>query len=83
MAEDGPSLARISAYRMLDTMPPGATNEQKSLRLSVCGFSNSDIAEMLGISVGSVSTNLYEARKKLGNPRKAAAPAKTAAKKRN
>lgn len=66
-----PSVARILAYLMIDDMPENPSNEEKSLRLSVCGFPNSEIADILGISVGSVKTNLYEARKKLGtSPRR-------------
>jgi len=41
-----------------------STNEDRCLRLSVCGFSNAQIAEILSIPSGSVKTNLYEARKK-------------------
>lgn len=60
-----PELAVILAYIMLDGMPVGTTNEERCLRLSMCGFSNGQIADILQISDGSVRTNLYEARKKL------------------
>jgi DNA-binding NarL/FixJ family response regulator len=53
------------AYLMVDGMPVESTNEDKSLRLSTCGFSNSQIAEILSIPVGSVRSNLYQARKKV------------------
>ncbi len=58
MAENAePSVARVLAYLMIDGMPENPSNEEKSLRLSVCGFPNSEIADILGISVGSVKTN--------------------------
>ena len=60
-----PSVASMLAYIMLDGMPVEATNEERCLRLSICGFSNAEISALLGIPVGSVRTNLYEARKKL------------------
>lgn len=60
-----PSVATVLAYIMLDGMPADATNEDRCLRLSNCGFSNAEISAILGISDGSVRTNLYEARKKL------------------
>ncbi len=61
-----PSLARIMAYVMLDLMPDGATNVDKCVRLSGCGFAPPAISEILGIPIGSVHTNLYNARKKTG-----------------
>jgi DNA-binding NarL/FixJ family response regulator len=66
-----PSSATTLAYIMLDGMPDDATNEDRCLRLSVCGFSNAQIAIILNISDGSVRTNLYEARKKLKANRRA------------
>jgi DNA-directed RNA polymerase specialized sigma24 family protein len=64
VADDEPSTARILAYMMIDGMPNAATNEDKALRLSLVGFSNQAISEMLGISVASVASTLYSARKK-------------------
>jgi DNA-binding CsgD family transcriptional regulator len=64
-----PDAGMILAYIMLDGMPSGTTNEERCLRLSTCGFSNSQIAQILQISDGSVRTNLYEARKKLKSVR--------------
>lgn len=73
MADNGePSPARLLAYLMMDGMPQPATNEDKCYRLSVCGFSNPEIAGIVGIPVGSVKTNLYEARKKIGTQKRSA-----------
>jgi hypothetical protein len=69
MSEEGPSVATLLAYIMLDGMAADATNVDRCLRLSICGFSNGDISAILGIPDGSVRTNLYEARKKLKDPK--------------
>lgn len=71
MSDDNGSRAdRILAYMMLDGMPPDATNAQKTLRLSQCGFPNGEIAEILDISATSVTTNLHSARKAKGTTAK-------------
>jgi len=81
MADNGePSTARLLAYLMMDGMPQPATNVDRCYRLSVCGFPNPEIADIIGISIGSVNTNLYEARKKLGGPKKTAAKNSTTTK---
>ncbi len=54
---------RIAAFVMLDGMKD-ATQAQKSLRLSLIGFTNSEIAAMLQTSTAVVSQNLYNERKK-------------------
>ncbi|MEA3078311.1 MAG: hypothetical protein QOF60_3219 [Actinomycetota bacterium] len=77
-----PSIAKLLAFMMLDGMSAQATNEDRCFRLSICGFSNAGIAEIVGIPVGSVNTNLYEARKKLGSPAKKAKAAKKTIKKK-
>lgn len=65
MAEETePSVARILAHIMMDGMPPGTTNEERTVRLNEVGFSNAAIAEILKISKGSVSQNLYSAKAK-------------------
>ena len=67
---------RIAAFVMLDGMPKDATQAQKTLRLSLIGFSNPEIASMLQTSSAVVATNLYAERKKAAK----SAAKKTAAK---
>jgi hypothetical protein len=57
---------RIAAFQMLDQMK-GATQAQKTVRLSLVGFTNAEIAAMLDTTSAVVSQNLYSERKK---PRK-------------
>lgn len=54
---------RIAAFQMLDQMA-GATQAQKTMRLSLIGFSNAEIAAMLDTTTAVVSQNLYSERKK-------------------
>ena len=54
---------RIAAFSMLDGMKE-ATQAQKSLRLSLVGFSNGEIAAMLQTTSQVVSQNLYSERTK-------------------
>jgi DNA-binding CsgD family transcriptional regulator len=56
---------RIAAFAMLDGMKD-ATQAQKSLRLSLVGFSNAEIAAILQTTPQTVSQNLYEERRKAG-----------------
>jgi len=56
---------RIAAFAMLDGMKE-ATQAQKSLRLSLVGFTNSEIAQMLQTTPAVVAQNLYNERKKAG-----------------
>lgn len=67
---------RIAAFAMLDGMRE-ATQAQKSLRLSLVGFSNAEIAAMLQTTSQVVSQNLYLERAKAAkkpSPRKGAPP---------
>jgi len=60
----GPTIAdRISAFAMLDGMKD-STQAQKCLRLSLIGFTNTEIAAILQTTPAVVSTNLYNERKK-------------------
>lgn len=64
---------RIAAFAMLDGMKD-ATQGQKCLRLSLVGFANSEIANMLQTSPAVVSSSLYQERNKAARkstPRKA------------
>ena len=75
---------RVAAFRMLDAMPEATTLAQKSVRLSLCGFSREEVARMLGITPAGVSQNVYMERKKLGTgAKKATAPAKKAPRRRS
>jgi len=62
---------RIAAFVMLDGMG-GASQAQKCVRLSLIGFTNSEIAQMLQTTSGVVASNLYVERKK-ARPAKARA----------
>src|SRR4051794_17628935 len=68
---------RIAAFAMLEGMKD-ATQAQKSLRLSLVGFSNADIAAMLQTSSQVVSQNLYEERRKAAGKKRAPRNAKAA-----
>jgi hypothetical protein len=59
---------RIAAFRMLDESFREATLAQKTARLSLCGFTNREISEMLQITTAGVAQNLYSERKKAGRP---------------
>jgi DNA-directed RNA polymerase specialized sigma24 family protein len=62
---DGATISdRIAAFAMVDQMKD-ATQAQKCMRLSLVGFSASEIAGMLQTTVPTVHQNLYAERKKL------------------
>jgi hypothetical protein len=54
---------RIAAFVMLDGMG-NASQAHKCVRLSLIGFTNPEIAEMLQTTPGVVASNLYAERKK-------------------
>ncbi len=54
--------ARIAAFAMLDGMKD-ATQAQKTLRLSLIGFGNAEIAMMLQTTTAVIAQNLYAQRK--------------------
>jgi hypothetical protein len=66
-ARKGPATIhdRIAAFAMLDAMKD-ATQAQKSLRLSLVGFTNGEIAQMLQTTPAVVAQNLYNERRKAG-----------------
>lgn len=53
---------RLLALLLLETMK-GATQREKALRLSVAGFSNVEIADLLQTSAQVVAQYLYQSRK--------------------
>lgn len=55
---------RIAAFMMLDAMGP-ATQAQRAVRLSLVGFTNAEIAEMLQTTTPTVAQSLYLDRKRL------------------
>jgi DNA-directed RNA polymerase specialized sigma24 family protein len=57
---------RLAAFAMLDGMPSSTTQAQKTIRLSLAGFSNPEIADLLQTTGATVAQNLYEERKKVG-----------------
>lgn len=59
---------RIAAFVMLDAMPNGTTQAQRCVRLSIIGFSNTEIANLLQTSSAVVASNLYQERKKPKKP---------------
>jgi len=54
---------RLLALLLVQNMK-GATQAQKSLQLSVAGFTNVEIADILGTTAAVVSQYLYMTRKK-------------------
>jgi hypothetical protein len=54
---------RIAAFAMLDGMGD-ASQALRCLRLSLIGFSNAEIAQMLQTTPAVVASNLYAERKK-------------------
>jgi len=54
---------RIAAFEMLDRME-GATQGAKIYRLSLVGFSRTEIAAMMQTSVQVVSQSIYEQKNK-------------------
>jgi len=68
---DTPTISdRIAAFAMLEAMKD-ATQAQKTLRLSLVGFSNAEIASMLQTTTAVVSQNLYAQRKAAASRAKA------------
>jgi DNA-directed RNA polymerase specialized sigma24 family protein len=68
---------RIAAFVMLDGIN-SKTQAEKSMRLKLAGFSNSEIAEMLQTTPAVVASNLYVERRKAAKkavPRKGTSPA--------
>lgn len=64
---------RIAAFAMLDAMGD-ATLAQKVVRLSVIGFSPSDIAIMLQTTPATVYQYVYEAKRRAGRKKLKAKP---------
>ena len=71
---------RIAAFVMLDGME-GKTQAEKTMRLRLVGFSNSEIASMLQTTGAVVSSNIYAEKKKAvkKTPTKKGAPAEDTA----
>ena len=53
---------RILAILLLETMK-GANQREKAVRLSLAGFSNVEIADLLQTSAQTVAQHLYETRR--------------------
>jgi len=58
---------RLLALILLNQMK-GSSQREKALQLSVAGFSNIEIADMLQTTAAVVSQSLYEARKGTKTP---------------
>jgi hypothetical protein len=54
---------RIAAFVMLDAMT-NKTQAEKSVRLKLVGFNNSEIAAMLQTTPAVVASNIYQEKKK-------------------
>jgi DNA-directed RNA polymerase specialized sigma24 family protein len=54
---------RIAAFVMLDAMT-NKTQAEKSVRLKLVGFSNTEIAQMLQTTPAVVASNIYQEKKK-------------------
>jgi DNA-directed RNA polymerase specialized sigma24 family protein len=66
MAEDTGSVERVEkllAALLLQNMK-GVPQREKAVQLSLAGFSNVEIADLLDTSAGVVAQYLYEVRKK-------------------
>lgn len=59
---------RLLAILLLQSMK-GASQREKALQLSLAGFSNVEIADLLQTSAQVVSQHLYESRKSLRKKR--------------
>lgn len=70
---------RIAAFVMLDAME-GKTQAEKTMRLRLVGFNNSEIAAILLTTPAVVASNIYAEKKKAAKkaPAKKGAPADTA-----
>jgi D-alanyl-D-alanine carboxypeptidase len=67
---------RIAAFVMLDAMT-NKTQAERSVRLKLVGFSNTEIAAMLQTTPAVVASNIYQEKKKAEKknaPRKGAIP---------
>lgn len=60
---------RLLAALLLQQMK-GASQKEKALQLSVAGFTNVEIADLLGTSPQVVAQHLYELRKSAGRKKK-------------
>lgn len=60
---------RLLAIMLLETMK-SASQREKALRLSLAGFSNVEIADLLQTSPQVVAQHLYESRKGLGRKKR-------------
>jgi len=56
-------MERLLALSLVQNMK-GATQAEKALQLSMAGFTNVEIADLLGTTAAVVSQNLYAIRKK-------------------
>ncbi len=59
---------RLLAILLLESMK-GANQREKAVRLSIAGFSNVEIADLLQTSAQVVAQHLYASRKKGGRRR--------------
>jgi len=76
---DGGRTERLLALILLQNLK-GSSQQTKVVELSVAGFSNFEIADLLQTSGAVVAQSLYEARK--GTKKKTGKKAKKAAKKK-
>jgi len=62
---------RLLALLLVQQMK-GATQQEKAIQLSVAGFTNTEIADLLRTTAKVITQRLHEERrsKKLGNPAK-------------
>lgn len=63
MAKDGIDRTERLLALILIGQTPSASQRDKVLKLNVAGFTNVEIADLLGMSGASVAQALYEARK--------------------
>ena len=71
----GDRMENLLALLLLHQMK-GAPLREKALSLSVAGFTNTEIADLLQTSAGVVAQSLYEARRKPKKKAKAKGPHK-------
>lgn len=62
MTDTTERLEKILAMMLVKSMED-ANQADRAFALSACGFSNADIAEMLGTTQGTINQLLYERRK--------------------
>ncbi len=75
-------LERTLALVLLHNMK-GASQQDKIVQLSVAGFTNYEIADLLQTTTAVVAQSLYTARRDSKRPRKASSPRKVPRKKRH